>query len=529
MSASETSGAERRLVRKTFLVGSLTLLSRLAGLARTVLVANYLGTSAAADAFRIAFLLPNLFRRLVGEGAVTSAFVPLLAETCEREGEERGRVFAEAFLCFWAALLVAITVAGVLGCGWAITTLYGAADPRVGLTVELTRIVFWYLLLVGGFAAGHGILTARGYFTASALGPVLFNVGFLVAAFVLSSALPTLAAAVVVSVAVLVGGVIQVAAVAVPVWRLGIRPRIRNPWRHAGVRRVVGLLVPGTLGAGIYQINVVLTTAIAARLEGGAVSALAYSSLVMEFVLGVFVMALNTVGLTTLSQHAARRDSDAFHATVASALRLVLFLTIPSAVGLATLHRPILEMLFLGGLYDATSLDMTARVFFFHALGVPFIGIYRILVSTFHARKDLRTPVLLALPNVALSVGLAYGLSRGSLGFVGIALASTIAAAVHAVVLWFVYTRQKEGSNGVGFAALIWKTATAAAIMGAYCIWARGWLPDAPGKWMQIGSVLLVVAGGVVVFFAIATVLRMPEARWLRNALLKKSGKERRP
>lgn len=524
---SEGQHAESaQIVRSAGLVGVITLLSRLTGLLRESLQARYLGTRLPADAFRVAFLLPNLMRRLVGEGAIASAFVPAYTQRLAREGEAEGRTFAEKFLVLWLLVVVVLTLVGIALAGWIVTWGFGYGefdDPtKLELTTGLTRLLFWYLILIGAVAAIQGILNARGIFGMPAFAPVAFNLAFAALAWFLVERLGPGKQAHAVALAVLGAGVVQLLILLPQLAGLGIRLRLTNPFNHPGVREVMRLLVPGTVGAGIYQINVAVSTSIATSLAEGAAASLNYSNRLMEFVLGIFVFALSTVSLTSLARYAAAGDQESFDRTVAQVLRLSAFITIPSTVGLYVLRRPVLSLLFEGGEFDATSLVLTQEAFRAHVVGMLFVGWNRVLVACFHSMKDLKTPVAHGAVNLVIHLTLAWFLSR-QLGHAGIALAASLASACQCAGLLGALVRCRRGLRLPGLATTTAKTLAAAAAMGLVC--ERAWslcAPSAPGKLALGLSLGVVIALGIAVFFALAWALRLGEVEQLAGALRRK-------
>lgn len=275
------------------------------------------------------------------------------------------------------------------------------------------------------------------------------------------------------------------------------------------------LLVPATMGAGVYQINVVVSTALAGRLGEGSVSALGYSNRLMEVVLGVFVFALSTVSLTSLSHQEAVSDHRAFRSTLLQVLRLVLFITLPAAVGLYLLREEVVSLLLLGGEFDAESRSMTVRALQFHLLGLCFVGLSRGLLSGFHAKRDVATPVRLAAVNMVLNLALAWWLSEGRLGYAGIALASSLAAAFHMLTLAVALGWKIPEVRWRELWGALTKTLLAAAAMGFLVWYARDLLPPPTHK-LSLGAALFaVILAGALAFFALARLLGMPEARWL--------------
>ncbi len=511
-------------VRRTLLVGGLTLLSRVAGLVREATLALFLGTGVAMDAFRVAFLLPNLLRRLVGEGAISSVFVAVYSR---RRGDTT--VFVDKFLTLWFSLAALLTIAGVVlvgPCARAVRPLLGdgaLAEPEnLELTIDVTRVVFWYLFFVGSMAALHGVLNARGRFGAPAGVPLLFNVVFVGSTFALAPFFPADTVVFAVAFAAVLGGIAQLAFLLRVLWRAGARFRLRNPFDDPSIREILRLLVPGVLGAGVYQINIVLNTVIAARLPEGAVSSLGYSNRFMEFVLGIFVVALSTVSLTSLSRVAASGDRDELARRSARMLRLVVVVTIPSTVGLFFIHEPMIALILRAGAFQDESLRLTAAAFRFHVFGLVSVGIVRAIVATFHAQKNLRTPILVSLVVVPVDVVLAAVLSSGTLGHRGIALASSAAAALHATLLLGAYARTLPRASLEGVAGTIGKTliasgAMAGVLYGFSVVWAA---PEE--KLLQTAWLAVAVGAGAVTYAGSARLFRLEEVSLLVRSVIPK-------
>ena len=512
----ETEVAERPSYRSVARVGILTLLSRALGLLREATRAHFLGTGLPADAFQVAFVLPNLLRRLVGEGAVSSVLVPVFSQFAKKGNPREQRVLAEKFLTLWLVLVLVVTAAGILFGGYFVRVCFRwgtfAETLKIGLTAQLTTFLFGYLFFVGMAAALGGILNARKYFAVPSISPLLFNVGFIVCAWVVAPGLREDLKVFALAGAVLVGGLLQLAILLPWIWRIGIRPRPRWPLDHPAVRQVLRLFLPAIFGAGVYQINVLVNTLLASRLETeGSVAVLSYSNRLMEVVLGVYVFALSTVSLTSLSRQAVDRDLRGFSETLLEVLRLVLFITIPSMVGLYLLRRPILSLLLQSGAFDVASLEMTARAFQFHVLGLSCVGISRVMVNGFYAMKDLVTPVRIASLILMINLGLAWVLSESELSYAGIALASSIAALFQAVMLWRGLTARIPELDLRPLWPTALKASVAALLMGGG-VWGGSLLVSLEHGKLLLGLELsLVILGGAAIYFLLARVFRMAE------------------
>ncbi len=514
---------DQRDLRSTLIVGLLTVCSRVAGLAREAVLALFLGTRVEADAFRVAFLLPNLLRRLVGEGAATSAFVAVYSRHARSEGDEGGVDFAERFLTLWICGLAIIALAGA----YFMSDLFHVIRPALGdgkltepanfaLTIDVSRIVFGYVFFIGGVAAAQGILNARRIFGAPAFVPALFNVVVVAAACILATLFAPGRAVFAIAYAILIGGAFQLAWLIPPLWRIGVRFKLRSPFGHAGVSDVLRLMVPGIIGAGVYQLSVVLSTLIAGRLpHTGSIASLAYSNRFMEFVLGVFVVALSTVSLTSLARFAAAGDEELFATRALEMVRLILFVTIPSTAGLFVIHSPLISLVLEQGEFGDTSLAMTVAAFRCHLPGLVAIGVSRALVAGFHARKNLRTPVVVAAWILPFNLALAYVLSLGPLRHAGIALAASVAAWVQCATLLSLFYREVPRLRLTGLPRFLALTIVVSAVMGAICQLSAAAIPLPEGKILRAAWILIVVGIGVVSFFGLATLCRLPESRAL--------------
>ena len=500
-------------------MGAITLLSRITGLARESIQAAFLGATPMADAFRVAFLLPNLLRRLVGEGSVQSGFVPVFSAWVAREDRETIRIFAEKCFTLWTVLLALVTLVGIGLSGLLLAPLLVTfSDGEWGVeqsafATRLAQVLFVYLIFIGLSALAQGVLHGFKVFALPAATPLLFNLCFIAAGLIFPLFFdnrPEIAAWSF-AVGILVGGLLQLAVLIPSLWKRGVRFVPRRPRGHAGLREIARLLFPATIGAGVYQINVMVSVFIATGTGEGAVSALSYSGRLMEVVLGVFVFALSTVSLTTLSQQADAGDLGGFRMTSSEVLRLVAFITIPSTVGLFILGDPIVRLVLNWGRFQEHAIDLTLAAFRFHILGLFFVGFSRVLVTQFYAFKNVWTPVRLGVVNLVLHAALCYVLSRTDLGHAGIALAATVSVGVHCALLWGTFQRWKGLIDGRSVAVCVGRSTIAAAVMGAACWCGKQLLPVEPSKWTLAGFVAVEVLGGAGLYFAVARILGAPE------------------
>lgn len=519
--STRESGSQRaarrdrgRLLQSTLVVSLMTVLSRVTGLAREMVRGYYLGTSAESDAFSIASTIPNMLRRLFAEGAMTAAFVPVFAGIQDDDDRERLSRFFSGFITLFVLLMVGVTLLGVLLAEPLVVHVFaGRFDEvpgKVGLTVDLTRVMFPYLFLVSVAAILQATLNSFRIFGPSAFTPVLLNlinIGMVVA---FAHHFPNPAWAL--AVGFLVGGAVQMA-FQIPFLRgKGIRFRpMLSGWRDPAVREVARIFVPGIFSAGIYTINVTISQVIAAGLEPGSVSALQYSLRLQELVLGVFAVSVATVILPTMSQQVHRNDWPALKDTLRFSIALLAFITIPATVGLLLLGEPLVRLLFQFGRFDPESTRMTSFALYFHAAGIFFIAMQRNVVQVFYSMKDLRTPTIVAALVMVGHVGLCYLLAI-PLRLGGIALAGSLAAAVNVVVLYVLLRRRIGRLDTRRLSVSLARTTAAAVVMGLAIglSVASGLFDDVSRTVLILRMVLAVIIGGGI-YFGAARLLRSEE------------------
>ncbi len=416
-------------------VGSLTLLSRLAGFARDILTAAVLGAGPVADAFFVALKLPNLFRRTFAEGAFSVAFVPLFTAELHKNGRQAAIAFAGEAMAMLLAVLVPFAILAVAGMPVLMQALApGFTDEpaKFALAVGMARLTFPYLVLIALVALLGGVLNALDRFGPFAAAPIAFNLT-LIAALLLAPHLgfepgSSMAAAVTLS------GVVQLAWMAWACRCAGIVLRLPRPRLSAGVRRLFRLVGPGVLGAGVMQINLFLNMILASLLPTGAVSYLYYADRLNQMPLGVIGIAIGTALLPILSRSVAANDSSAMHAHINRALEYALLLGLPAATALVVAGQPIIAVLFERGAFGPLESTATARALAAYAAGVPAAVLVKVLSAAFFARHDTATPVRAAIVTTVTNVALSLALMP-LLGHVGIALATGVTAWLNAAFL----------------------------------------------------------------------------------------------
>ncbi len=506
---SEEDGAVHAgVVRAVGTIGLATLASRLLGYARDIVVARAFGASPVTDAFFVAFRIPNLLRRLLAEGALSTAIIPVFTAGLTTGTPQSFQRMVRAVAGAALVTLCVVSLLGVLLARWLVLLMapgWAADADLFQLAVSLTRLMFPYLLLVGVAALAMGVLNAHHRFFTAAVAPAVLNVAMILAVLGLAGHVspPIFALAI----GVLAGGVGQVLVQLPELRRLGVPLRPTLEWSHPAVREVVRRLWPAAFALAAVQITVVVNTLLASLLPAGTVSYLYYADRVMEFPLGVFAIALATAALPSMSAQAARGDRRALAATLSFSLRLAAFIAVPAAVGLAVLGGPIVRLLFERGAFTAADAVFTGQALLGYAVGLPAFSATRIAAQTFYAMGDTRTPVLVGFVSVAVNVGLALAL-MWPLQHTGLALASSLSSYVNLVGLYWGLRRRLALRWDAELARSLTRTGAAAALLLLWCLWARGALA---GGWHAGGWTLAALAAGLTIYALAAAALRSPE------------------
>jgi putative peptidoglycan lipid II flippase len=501
-------------LRATATIGGLTLLSRIAGFTRDVLMARYIGAGMAADVFLIAFRLPNLFRSLFAEGAFSAAFVPMFnRQVGEDDGDlARARRFAEDVLSVLLPVLLVFTFVMVLCAGpvvWALTGGFRDDDPeKLALAIDFTRLTFPYLMLVSLVALMGGILNSLGRFWVNAAAPVLLNI-VLISSLLLFGGQADVVVARGLALAVSFAGVVQLLWLLWGCLRADVRLRLRWPQLGTDVRRMVTLIVPAALGAGAVQFNLLISTALAARfLREGAVSWLYYADRLNQLPLGIIGIGVGTALLPALSRQIGAGDDGAARRTQNRAIELALLLTLPSAVGLALLAGPIIGTLLEQGAFLASDTAATARALSIFALGLPAYVLIKVLTPGFHARQDTTTPVRVAL--VAIAINLIGNLVLiWSLGHIGIAVATATSAWANALILYILLHRRGLFALDARLRRALPRLLLATGLMAAALYGLSLGLPfdRAGGLGARILALILLISGGALAYLAAVRLL----------------------
>ncbi len=508
------------LLKAIATISSFTLLSRITGLVRDLLIARTFGAGMMTDAFFIAFKLPNLLRRLFAEGAFSQAFVPILAEYKNRQGDEATHRLVNQTASLLGLVLAGVALIGVLGAPLLVyVSAPGFADDsaKFDLTVALTRITFPYIAFMSLVALAAGVLNTWSRFSVPAFTPVLLNVAMILAATVAAPYFhpPILALAW----GVLLGGLLQLSMQFYALRRLGMLPKFTLDFSDPGVRRILLLMGPATLGVSVAQISLLINTIFASFLDTGSVSWLYYADRLMEFPTGMLGVALGTVLLPSLAKHHADDSPVEYSRLLDWGLRLTLLLALPAAAALAVLAVPLIATLFLYGEFTAHDLWMTRQALMAYSLGLLGLILIKVLAPGFYARQNIRTPVKVAIFTL-IATQIMNLLFIGPFKHAGLALAIGLGACMNAAALYFLLRKHGIYSPQPGWIAFLAKIILAVLMMCGAIMLAYG----SDAAWMQPGflhralRLLWVITLGASVYFAALWLMGIRPAQFYRKA-----------
>ena len=488
-----------RVAKAAGVVGSATLLSRIFGFLRDVVIAGFFGAGLSSDAFFVAFRIPNLLRRLFAEGSLSVAFIPVFTDVLTNQGKDEAFEMARSAVRLLSVLLVVVAVAGILLSPLIIHIIApGFADSpeKMSITIFLTRIMFPYIFFIGMVALSMGILNVLGHFAAPALAPVFLNLSIIASVFLISPHMkdPVISLAV----GVVIGGILQLALQIPFLINKGFYFWEKAKIFHPGLKKIGILMLPTIFGAAVYQINILVGTLLASLLPQGSVSYLYYADRLVQFPLGIFAIATATAVLPSISRQAAKKDLEAVRDTFSYAMKLVFFITIPSMVGLIVLREPIVALLFKRGAFGEKATHLTAYALLYYSIGLWAFSAVRIVVSTFYALQDTRTPVRMAVISVFANAVLGIAL-MGPLGHGGLALATSLASMLNlGLLVWAL--RIKLGMLGLKtIIASTNKTILCSVFMGV-AVWATS-LFIIPGEEGSLSGLFLGLAGSIGIGF----------------------------
>ncbi len=455
-------------------ITAATMISRVLAVVRETVMSRYFGAGFYTDAFNVAFRIPNILRDLFAEGALSSALVPTFIRHAADRGTEEAWLLANRVINALVLILATVTMLFYFGAGWFVAIFAGTSSSnpaKFDLTVQMTRIMSPFLLCVALAAAVMGMLNANRRFFVPALAPSAFNICSILAGIFLSPFMHIFGLAPVVSMAIgaLVGGATQFIIQIPSAYRLGFRYRAIIDFRDPGLRQIGNLMLPAIIGLSATQINIAVDTHLAWRYGDGPVSYLNYAFRIMQLPIGLFAVAIATSTLATVSVHAARNQTGRLRDTVTGSLRLAACLTFPATVGLILFRREIIGLIYEGGAFLPDDTLKTREVLFLYALALFAYSAVKILVPTYYAMNDTRTPVRSSVITVAVKVAANF-LLIVPLGFLGLAAATALASWLNFALLAHNFARRTEARWGIHELMIYLRIAAASLMMGALAL-----------------------------------------------------------
>lgn len=515
-----------RVAKATGLMAGLTVLSRLLGLARDIAQAAILGTSMAADAFTLAFIIPNTLRRVFGEATVSSAFVPTYTETLLVDHKRESDILASKIITFVAVILLACVAIGIFFAPLLIKLFapgFSLIEGKAELTSDLLRILFPYIFFVGIASVLMGVLNSYRHFFTPALAPVLFNVSALIGLFFIAKYIYPAEPVLGYAIGVTIGGVLQLL-IQIPAMKSnGIVFKPDFNWRNNPRLKAIGkLAIPALIGLMAAEVNMIVDKMIASLLDPGSVSALAYGNRIMLFPLGVFAVSLATALLPTLSRQTAAGELEDAKLSLSRASLTISAFIIPVTFCMMFLSEPIVRVIFGRGVFSARSIELTSAALAFYSAGLLFYSAIKITVPVFYAMKDTKTPVRIAVGcmglNILLNISLTYFFMKTQYTepLAGLALATTLSAFVNIVLLRIALKRKIRTSKGYGVGKRAWLSLLPSSVAVLFLLWRlTPYINDCSKMGLIPGvlSLLGICFFSLIIFLLIFAVIGGPDAR----------------
>jgi putative peptidoglycan lipid II flippase len=514
-----------KVAKAAGIVSAATMVSRVFGLVRDTVIAALFGANWMTDAFWVAFRIPNMLRRLLGEGSLTVSFVPVFTEYLQKKTRDEALELASNAFSILSVILAIVSLLGILLSPLIVGLIapgFITEPTQFELAVFLNRLMFPYIFFIALVALCMGILNSFRHFTAPALSPVMLNIAMIVSALTLRPffAEPITALAV----GVLIGGVLQLAMQWPFLLKYGVKFKFRFSLRHPGIKQIGLLMLPAIFGAGVTTINVFVSTILASMLPGGSVTYLFYADRIMELPLGIFAIAIGTATLPSFSRHVAAGNTDELKSGISFSLRLMLFLTIPAMVALMALNLPIISVLFQRGAFDAQATIMTAQALFCYALGLWAFSLIRVIVAVFYSLQDAKWPmkaaIITLIVNLAASLALMYPLKHN-----GLALANSLAAMANVIILSIVLRKKIGPFLDRNFYISTLKIITSSVVMLGTIMLIEFFMPWDSGSSFSSRLIYLLttITAGSATFFVCTYLLKSPEmhsiVRLLKNRI----------
>lgn len=515
---------EKQLAKAAGIISAATLLSRILGFIRDMMLARLFGATLAADAFFVAYRIPNMLRELFAEGAMAAAFIPVFTEYLTHKSRRDAWELASAVFTTLLTILTGITLLGILFSPFIVKLIapgFTLSPEKVALTILLNQIMFPYLLFIGLSALMMGILNSLRSFAAPAFSPVMFNLCIILSAFLLSPLFdqPIIG----IAIGVLIGGLVQFLFQIPSLRHQGFTLSLRFQPNHPGVKKIGKLLLPTMIGLSVTQVNILVNTLLASYLSEGSVTYLFYGMRLIHFPLGLFGIALATALLPTMAALSAQGDLDGLRLKLSFGLRLVLFITLPAMIGLIFLRVPIVHILFEHGHFTSQATLNTASAVLFYSLGLWAFAGARITIPTFYALQDTTTPARIGIFTMILNIILSLVL-MGPLAHNGLALATSLSAMFNFLALIIILQKRLGGLEVKRFFLSLLRTILACVIVAGICwtvsqqeIWKMN---DLWGEKILLLFVSITISS--VCYFLVHWILKSDEFNFLGNMIKEK-------
>lgn len=522
------------MARSAGIVSAAVMLSRVAGLVREIVMARLFGAGMAYDAFLLGFRIPNLTRDLFAEGALSSAFIPTFTEYLSQKGRRAAADLANLVSTAIIVIVGGFCLLGVLASPVLVNLLapgFHTVPGKYELAVRMTRIMFPFLLFVALAAQAMGMLNACGRFAVPSLASSFFNFGSIVSGLALGFwAGPHLGISPIEGMAfgVVCGGMLQLAWQVPSLRREGFRFRFRWNWSDPGLRRIIKMMGPAIIGVAAVQINVMVNTNFASRIEDpirgadGPVSWLGYAFRFMQLPLGVFGVAIASATLPSISRSAAAGRIDEFRRTLSRSLGMVFLMTVPSSVGLVVLGRTMIATIYQGGRFEPYDTQQTALALSCYAIGLAGYSAIKVLAPAFYALGDSRTPMMVSLFSIAVNLIAVITLLRyTSLAHAGLALSTSAVALVGFLILFAILRNRIGGVYGRNLASSTLRVLFASAVMGVLVWILNRRLLELVGdsRWGYIAELTVCIPAGVVLYYGLCRAMRVPELELAASAV----------
>ncbi|MBN2394836.1 MAG: murein biosynthesis integral membrane protein MurJ [Candidatus Atribacteria bacterium] len=511
-----------RLAKYTGIVMFATLLCRILGLGREIVISNLFGAGLETDAFFVAFMIPNLLRSFLGEGALNSTFIPIFSDYLTHKDQKKAELFASNILNILVITLFIVIFLGVLGAPWIVDLIaagFKQNPEKFALTIRLTRMMFPYIFFVAIAALFMGILNTYRRFFIPAIAPAMLNIGMIFFAIYYTREIGIFSLAL----GVLAGGLAQVLIHVPALVRDHFQYRWIIQWNDPGVKSFFHLFIPAILGLAIDRINFVVDRIIASYLSHGSISALYYANRLMQFPLGVFGIALSVAILPTISRYVSKNQINEMKDTFCYGMKILSFFILPSTVALIVLSHPVIRLFYEHGVFSSKDTRMTEVALVSYTVGLFATAALRLVINAFYALKDTRTPLKIGSLIVMINIILDLIMVR-YLAHAGIALATSIAAILHFITLSIYLNKKVNGIYNRELYIFWWKISLLSLLMGICCWLIATYFSlafDLNNKIVQISQVMISSSLGLIVYYFGGIMMGIPEFKNMKSTIRK--------